>query len=242
MATNGNSEPLTYYEQNQSFNAITSWLHSLRYRRIVNVFRDVARRLPRPIKVTDIGCAHAKLFAVLDAEFSVDYIGVDVDKTFASIVQRRYGHRPNFRFVESSALDALVSERKPDVVVALETCENIPEHDVVRLIEKIAELRPTLFVCSVPVEIGPAIWAKNVGSWMAGYVRHTEYTWRETFWAGLYQLDRLPPHETGHKGFDWRWLAQTVRHNMRIKELWYFPSRLVPAALSTSVFIVAEPR
>jgi len=230
------------YEQNQSFNALTAWLHSLRYRQIVQVFRGLAAQRSQPIRVVEIGCAHAKLFGVLDAQFSIDYVGIELEASFAELARQRYGGRGNFQLIEGSALSALGTLASPDVVVALETLEHIPEHDVVRLIEQVAALRPSLFVCSVPVEVGPAVWAKNLGSLATGYMRHKEYSWRETWWAGLYQLDKLPPHETGHKGFDWRWLAQTIRHNLRIIQLRRFPSQLVPAALSTSVFIVAEPR
>ena len=81
---------------------------------------------------------------------------------------------------------------------------------------------------------------EDVGSLASGYSRHKEYTWRETFWAGLYCLDRLPPHGTGHKGFDWRWLAQTLRKSFKIVHVHKLPSDVFPTALSTSVFFVAE--
>lgn len=129
-----------------------------------------------------------------------------------------------------------------DVIFALETLEHIPEHDVVRLVEAIAVARPKLFICSVPVEIGPAVWLKNVGSYLTGYIRHKDYTWTETFWAGLYQLDRLPPHVITHKGFDWRWLAQTIRHNLSIIDTRRLPFGFLPASFAFTVFIIAEPK
>jgi hypothetical protein len=144
--------------------------------------------------------------------------------------------------VHDSAKNAFSDFEHADIIVALETFEHVPEHDAVRIIEAIAAAKPKIFVCSVPVEIGPAIWLKNVGSFITGYMRHREYRWSETFWAGLYQLDKLPAHGVGHKGFDWRWLAQTIRHNMKIKEIRRFPFNMLPAAVAFSVFMVAEPR
>lgn len=47
----------------------------------------------------------------------------------------------------------------------------------------------------MPVEIGPAVWFKKIASMVTGYMRHTEYTWIETFWAGLGKLDKLPTHK-----------------------------------------------
>lgn len=222
---------------------MVAWLHSFRYRHIVVLFGRMARQAhDRPIKVVDIGCAHAKLFAVLNERFNIAYTGIELDPAFAEVAQHRYGHEPNFRLIHDRVQNALGYLGEADILVALETLEHIPEHDVVRLAEAAAAAQPKLFVCSVPVEIGPAIWLKNVGSLVTGYMRHNEYSWAETFWAGLYRLDKLPPHGTGHKGFDWRWLAQTIRHNMKITKISKSPFGFLPAALAFSVFIVAEPR
>jgi predicted O-methyltransferase YrrM len=44
------------------------------------------------------------------------------------------------------------------------------------------------------------------------------------------------------KGFDWRWLAQTIRQNFSINSIKKFPFNILPAAFATSVFIIATPR
>lgn len=233
----------TYYEKNQRFNFLVSWLHSFRYKNILSVFKAVAlRNEGKRIKVVDIGCAHAKLFQLLNARFEIDYTGIEVADGFVEAARSRYGHNPNFRIIHESVLSALSHLQNVDVCIALETLEHIPEHDVVRIVEAVASAQPNIFVCSVPVEIGPAIWLKNVGSLLTGYMRHKEYQWAETFWAGLYQLDKLPPHGIGHKGFDWRWLAQTIRHNMSVIEIRKFPFGFLPTAVAFSVFMVAKPR
>lgn len=112
-----------------------------------------------------------------------------------------------------------------DIIVALETFEHIPEHDVVRIVEAVAASKPRLFVCSVPVEVGPAIWLKNVGSLVTGYMRHKEYRWSETFWAGLYQLDRLPPH--GTRACQLAWLRSLKMNSLPRHEYVLFLSKPV---------------
>lgn len=227
------------YEKDQRFNALVSWLHTRRYHTILRLMAQVAREKEgQAIRVIDIGCAHAKLFSVLNERFAIDYTGIEVSADFVETARARYGKHPNFSIIHDSATRALPAQGHADVIVALETLEHIPEHDVVRIVEAVAAARPGCFVASVPVEIGPAIWLKNVGSALTGYWRHRDYSWRETFWAGLYQLDRLPPHGTDHKGFDWRWLAQTIRHNMQIVRLRKLPFPLLPF----SIFFVAKPR
>jgi hypothetical protein len=234
----------TCYERHHNFNRLTTWLHSFRYKAVVTIAENLAREIKDgPVRVLDIGCAHAKIFEILDQRITIEYVGIELDEQHAIIANNRYGHQPNFHVVHGSATEEeTLMKYTADLVVALESLEHIPEHDVVRLIERIAQMKPAYFVCSVPVEIGPAIWLKNVGSLLSGYMRHREYTWGETFWAGLYQLDRLPPHEIGHKEFDWRWLAQTIRHNFQIDEVRRFPVTELPAALSTTLFFVARPR
>lgn len=236
-----NSE--TQYEKNQRFNALVSWLHSYRYKNILKVIEELsASNHGNPIKIIEIGCAHAKLYSILNDRYKIVYIGIEPNAGSVQAAQERYQGQPNFRIISDAAEKQLSIIADADIVVALETLEHIPEHIVVRIVEEVAKAKPKLFVCSVPVEVGPAIWFKNLGSLASGYMRHTEYTWKETFWAGLGKLDKLPPHGVGHKGFDWRWLAQTIRHNMKIKEMRKFPVAAFPAWLSTSVFFIAEPR
>ncbi len=235
----------TAYEKTQRHNALTRWLHSRRYRNVVELTRELARRIPdRPIRVVEIGSAVSKLYDVLDPLYRIEYTGIELDAEFCRIAQERHAHRDNFRVIHGSASDPAVFPMlgHPDLLCALETLEHIPEHQVVRIVERMARLEPRLAVFSGPIEIGPSILIKNVGSLLVGYARAKNRPWREVFWASLYQLDRIPPHGTGHGGFDWRWLAHTIRHNLKIREIRKSPFSFLPAALSFSFMIVAEPR
>lgn len=240
------NEPDKYarqYNDILSHSFVTSWLHSFRYKHILSVVQEFALENPeRKINIVEVGSADSKLYALLNDHFNIDYTGVELNEDFVKIANENHGHNPNFKVISGPAQEHIHQIHNVDIVIALECLEHIPEGIVVRIVESIAKAKPSLFVCSVPVEVGPAIWLKNIGSAATGYLRHKEYTWNETFWAGLYQLNKLPPHETGHKGFDWRWLAQTIRHNMNIKEMRKFPLNFMPAAFSTSVFFISTPR
>ena len=233
------------YIARQDFNAITRSLHSFRYRSVLSIVGELSHLISdRPLRVLEIGCAHAKVFPLLAQRFSIEYFGIELQPDRAEYGRRTYGDQPNFAIVQGSAIEYhLYDDFAPDIVLALEVLEHIPEREVVRLVEHLATLRTVrFFVFSVPVEVGPALVIKNVGSFLMGYMRHREYTWRETFWAGCYRLDKLPPHGVRHKGFDWRWLAQTVRQNMAIREIRKSPVAFVPGWLAPSVLFVAGPR
>ena len=88
---------------------------------------------------------------------------------------------------------------------------------------------------TVPNEIGPAILIKNLGSFLMGYKRYKEYSIQETLYASIYELDRVARHGTGHKGFDWRWLAQTLRQNVTISRKITNPSQFIPKFISPSI-------
>jgi SAM-dependent methyltransferase len=233
------------YEAAQNYSGLTSWLHGFRFRHLVRTAQRLATP-GRPLNVLELGCAYGKAFSALDTALPVRYAGVDPHATFIAEARRLYGARENFRVVCEGA-ETFVAREGPslgplDLVFALETLEHIHAMEAVRLIERIAALRPRLFVASVPVEIGPAIVLKNLGSALTGYQRHREYALKETLWAGLYRLDKVAPHARGHKGFDWRWLAHTIHQAMPIVRIRRFPANWLPAALATSVYIEAAPR
>jgi SAM-dependent methyltransferase len=239
MEENICSNSLSEYEKNQGFNRITSFFHNVRYRHLIKFFE----RFPanKAIKVVDIGCAHAKTFCLLKDRFSIAYIGIEPSELGVYAYQRYSSHK-NFRIINGLVEDHFLELKEADVILALETLEHIPENIVVRIIEQISLTKSKNFICSVPNEIGPIVWVKNIASLLMGYIRHTEYTWRETFFAGIYKLDRIEAHTNGHKGFDWRWLAQTLRHNMVICKTYSSPVSWLPKILSPSLFFICRPK
>lgn len=224
------------YETVQNFNPLTRWLHGYRYRHALDALADI----PQPFSVLEIGTATGKLFGALAERYQIDYTGIEPYEGFAAQARARYGNRPNFRLLEASATP-IIHEQRADVVIALETFEHILEREVVTIVDGIAAMSPKLFIASVPVELGPAILMKNLGSFLCGYRRHREYGWRRTLAATFNRLDSLPPHGSSHMGFDWRWLAQTIRHRFKILEMRRFPFAFLPASCSATVFMICRP-
>jgi SAM-dependent methyltransferase len=239
MISPGSTTP---YERNQNFNGITRFLHSGRYASLLRVVSELGAELGSgPMRALEIGCGPGTAVGALLDAYDVDYRGIDLNPEFIDAARRYHGHRPRCRFAVADAADP--SHYQPDsadIVFALETLEHIPEGSVVRIVENVCKIvRPRRFVVTVPVEVGPAIWIKNLGSVMMGYKRGSG-NFRETFWAGLYQMDRIPVHTVWHLGFDWRWLAQTIRHNAKIRELHGLPFEWLPRSLAPTMLMVAE--
>ncbi|MGF6227786.1 SAM-dependent methyltransferase [Inquilinus ginsengisoli] len=235
---------ISQYERNQNFNKITTFIHSGRYASLLRLAGELSATMKgRSVRALDIGCGPGTAVGPLLSAYDVDYTGIDLSAEYLDAARRNHGHRPNCKFVQADAADP--SHYQPDsadIVFALETLEHIPEGAVVRIIENVCRIvRPKLFVVTVPVEVGPAVWIKNGGSALMGYNRGSG-TLRETFWAGLYQMDRIPTHTVWHIGFDWRWLAQTIRHNAPIREVSSLPFSWLPRWLAPNMLMVAEPQ
>lgn len=98
----------TAYEKTQQFNAIVSWLHSYRYKNIIAVFEQFSVSTNKDIiKVVEIGCAHAKIFSILNARFQIDYIGIEIKGKNVAVAKERYQDYPNFRIIHDSAENLL---------------------------------------------------------------------------------------------------------------------------------------
>ena len=232
------------YEYYQNFNFITRYLHSFRYKWILNIFRSLKDDIneSRPIKVVDIGCGTGNLYKLLSEKgFNIDYIGIEPTENFSSYCISKYGKNPDFKLIKGMAENIINDIEGVDIYIALETFEHIPEHIVTQLLQMISKKQPRILACSVPIEIGPSIIIKNIGSKIMGYMRYKEYKWIETFWAGIYQLDKIPPHDIYHKGFDWRWLKHTIRQSMIITKSSTSPFPIVPAAFAPSICFKARP-
>jgi SAM-dependent methyltransferase len=232
----------TPYEENQAFHPITSFLHRQRYINLTRVLH--ASFGDSPIRMLDIGCNAGQIFLHLQNQFRLHYVGIDPDANAIDTANARWDTLPNFTASARRAIDFewIAAQGPYDAVVALETFEHIPARELFRIIEFISEAEPKVFICSVPIEVGPIVMIKNFGSMMIGYHRWREYSAGETLRAGFHLMEGVPPHQTGHKGFDWRWLVYTIRHYFETVQTTNMPFRYLPAGLSTSKFIVARGR
>jgi len=232
------------YDKNQDFNRITRFLHSFRHDAVGEYIAELAREIPdRPVRVLDVGCATGKTYEKLEAaRYRIDYTGFDYKEEFIAAANMRHGSKPNATFLQANAADpSMYTPGSADLVISLETMEHMPERDVVRAVENICHIvKPRLFIASVPVEIGPSLWVKLLGAKAMRYKR-TPYTFSHAINAGLYRLNKLPAHKTSHRGFNWFWLEQTIRHNAPIRETRSLPFRWIPKQLTPTVMFVAEP-
>lgn len=245
------------------YNRITRYLHTIRYRHLIHFLQSLPATLSeieskhRHIQLFEIGCGYGKSIEAIKlfnmgsqaAEHKKpllleQYFGIDIDPAFAAYCQKKFpdpNHQFKYADIRSFVQGKETIPFKPNAMIALECFEHIHEADVPSILEWMASLRIPVFI-SVPNELGPALAIKNLGSALMGYVRHKEYRWQETWYASRYQLERLPAHQTGHIGFDWRWLAAVIHQKFNIVKIGTSPFDFVPRFLSPSIYFYCLPR
>ena len=223
------------YEKTQNFNLITKILHSTRYRNLERLVKRYSHN-NKNLKIVDIGCGPAKSYEMIKRlGINFHYVGIEIRKDFSELARTRYGHFESFEIICDSIENAFHAFATADIIIGLESFEHIPEPLVVRTVEAIGESNFKALYVTVPNEVGPAIFIKNVGSFLMGYGRYKEYRWAETFAASVYNLDKVDRHGIGHKGFDWRWLANTIRQNCKITKVTSSPLQFIPRCISPSI-------
>ena len=218
------------------FNFIIKFLHRTRFRNLEKLIIRASKEKKGKLKIIDVGCGPAisyKIIRKLGIDF--EYVGVELRKDFYDIAYEGYNQFENFKIIHDSIENQFEKFTDADVIICLESFEHIPEWLVVRIIEAISKVSFMYLYVTVPNEVGPAIFIKNIGSALMGYKRYKEYEWRETFYASIYELDKIKRHETGHIGFDWRWLAQTLRQNTTIVKKTSSPFDFIPKFISPSI-------
>lgn len=223
------------YEKKQNANVINRFLHSGRYRHLKRFVRTKFKNKEN-IKILDIGCGPGGAYVALSEEFSIEYFGVDIREDFIDVAKKRHGE-------DFFSIDDVTKEdfdfTNYNLIIALETFEHIPESKLVRVIERISDSKPDYLFCSVPIEIGPSVAIKNLGSRFLGYNRMSGNI-RETLEAARYNLNALPPHGIAHLGFNWIWLEQTLRHNLKIEGSYSLPFRWLPKFLAPSIYFICK--
>lgn len=228
------------YETNQDRNAVTRFLHSIRYRRLSDAIARAS--VDGRVRVCELGYGTGRSLDVIRraAPGGFDYVGFDFNEAFQKACRDRYPSSLEFRLLDLGAdrfADSL--PWRPDIIIALETLEHVPPAAWHSIARQANELNAPMLV-SVPNEVGPAIVAKNAGSWMMGYSRWKDYGFTNTVRASFGRFDSLPRHRGGHIGFDWRALMHALRQYFDVS-VGTSPFRGIPRSISPSIYFTCTP-
>jgi 2-polyprenyl-3-methyl-5-hydroxy-6-metoxy-1,4-benzoquinol methylase len=230
-----------HYAQKQilSRSGLVRWTHGSRFR--------MGRELVAPFagkRLLDYGSGDGTFLAQIHDLFP-DAVGADVALDQVEDCRRRFADVPQMLFVPTDALAGPAHAGKYDVVVCMEVLEHCPDDIQAEVLDRIKTITAPdgTVVISVPIEIGPPLVAKQLVRALVAMSGLKEYAWRERYSPGELltmvfagKATEFPREEhighiddthktryTGHKGFNWRKLQESIRSRFVIERRLFTP-------------------
>ncbi len=235
---------------------LVAWSHRGRFR--------LAAKLIAPARggrLLDYGCGDGTFLGLIHQQFSV-LVGVDNDIQQLEDCRARLGTLDNVRFVST---DALGPEHAGayDVVTCMEVLEHCVEAARPRVIADLRRLvaRNGRVIVSVPIEIGPALLAKQVARRLAAWRNLGDYRYSERYTMGELARMAIVPGRApvaraafeagegaarrryyGHKGFDWRIVERELADWFLLTERRFSPMPFMGRWLNSQSWMICLPR
>lgn len=223
-------------------NFLTRLAHGGRYQKTLDLAADV-----RAGVAIDVGCGDGMLLRrAYDRGIARSGYGVDIDPEMRRSAAARFPGTDLFRFIAPDQLAASVPAHSCDLGICTETLEHVP--DALQVLDAlIRAVRPGgRVIVTVPIEVGPSLFGKQLGRFMAGLRRpygYEKYSLRELVSAGLFWNPRTfySSHADGydgpraHKGFDYRELESAIRARMEIERTVFSPLPITGPLLNSTV-------
>jgi 2-polyprenyl-3-methyl-5-hydroxy-6-metoxy-1,4-benzoquinol methylase len=244
-----------HYARKQLYcpSAVVAWSHASRFRLAL----ELAGARPGG-RLLDYGCGDGTFLALAHGRFA-DAVGADVDAGQVVDCRHRLAELGNVAFVVTSMLDAPEHAGAYDVVTCMEVLEHTTDDERGRVVDALARLvrHDGRIIISVPIEVGPALLAKQLFRAIAAWRGHGDYRHRETYTVremaaaalgrrglarAIYAVDGVDGRFTycGHKGFDWRVLEIELHERLAVDERLFSPMPLFGSVLNSQVWFVCR--
>jgi 2-polyprenyl-3-methyl-5-hydroxy-6-metoxy-1,4-benzoquinol methylase len=248
-----------HYAQKQIFSPsrLVAWSHRQRFR--------TARTLVAPFAgrpLLDYGCGDGTFLAIVHDLFP-EALGVDAAKDQVADCARRFAQVAGLSFAPPDRLSSAAGRGHFGVVVCMEVLEHCPDDSQNRVLDDIAGAAApqALVLFSVPIEIGPALVAKQSARALVALRGLSEYASRERYRPGemarmvFARADTAIPREeyvverdeavmryTGHKGFNWRTLQRSIEKRFALDRRLFSPMPYMGPWLNSQVWFVCRNR
>jgi 2-polyprenyl-3-methyl-5-hydroxy-6-metoxy-1,4-benzoquinol methylase len=249
-----------HYARKQIFSRsrLVAWSHGSRF--------DTARRLAAPhagSRLLDYGCGDGTFLALVHDLFP-RALGVDADSVQISGCAERFASLGGLSFALANHLEEPQHSGRYGVIVCMEVLEHCPADVQRRVVDDLARVCAPegRVIVSVPIEIGPALAAKQAARAFAAARGLSEYAARERYRPT--ELARMiiagprtsiPREETsvdlddgtsmrftGHKGFNWRALERLIESRFAIERRLCSPMPILGTWLNSQVWFVLRLR
>lgn len=230
----------------QQGNSLTRLAHRSRFNTVLNAISGIHYH-----QALDYGCGDGWLLKVAYQEGIIaSGIGVDISSQMLAACQETFINTPQIEFYLPSELSARIPPHSCDLIFCTETLEHVPDPE--QIIDQLLPFcqKQAKLVISVPIEVGPSLFAKQIGRYLAnlkgGYGYET-YSPKELFSAAvLWDVNNFPSTHSqqapyrAHKGFDYRYLELLLSQKIKIEKRIFSPFPVLGNLLNSTVVWIAS--
>jgi 2-polyprenyl-3-methyl-5-hydroxy-6-metoxy-1,4-benzoquinol methylase len=208
---------------------LTRLAHRSRFDAVLNILDNHKYKL-----ALDFGCADGLLLkTAYDRGIICSGIGVDVNNSMLLSCQKMFKDINGFQFLTPNEMTQKISPQSCDLILCTETLEHIGyPAKTLHLMLNYCQPKAKIII-SVPLEIGPTLFFKQIGRYFAslkGNYVYEKYTLKELYSSAiLWDVSSFPsPHSmqseyTGHKGFDYRKVEKLLQEKVKIERTIFSP-------------------
>ncbi len=227
---------------------LTRWSHR---KRMATILRSLDKKSFG--KVADVGCADGNILRLLlEAGVIKSGCGFDVDREGLAQARAASANYPSLSYFHVAELDPAQHKRAFDLVLCLETLEHVKDPaEVLGTAIGLCAPGGTVLV-SVPIEVGPSIFFKQLGRWLANartqQYGYEKYDLSELLACGCFWkipqsavVARKTQASLGHKGFDFRDVSRLIRKEAGSSRAVFSPMPPLGSLLNATVFWSFQP-
>lgn len=234
-------DPKLAFDDDRAYNerlfgpGLRGWVHRSRFHWVATQYR---RRNVGPPAVIEIGCFDGKTIDYLEPR-PRRYLGLDANHEGGlDIAAKRWADVAWAEFRLCETAEQVPADERFDVALSMETLEHVPEDVLEGYIDRLARITDGYALITVPNEIGPIAFAKQVLKKL--FLGGSQFTWRDIVNATLGRTERIERYH--HRGFDYRKLVERLRRSFDVVAVRGIPFTFLPAYLNVTVGILLKPR
>jgi len=229
-------------------NTLTRVAHKSRFQAVLNALGN--QNYPCAL---DYGCGDGWLLrSAYEQGFIQAGFGIDISPDMLAASQETLKDIPGFKLGLPSETQTLISPQSLDLVFCTETLEHVP--DPATILDTVLPLcKPNAkIVISVPIEVGPSLFVKQTGRYLAnlkGGYGYERYTPKELFSAAiLWDCKSFPSSHAqqssyrAHKGFDYRDLEAVLNQKLTIEKKMFSPFPVLGNLFNSTVIWVGKKK
>ncbi|MDJ0733711.1 MAG: class I SAM-dependent methyltransferase [Nostocaceae cyanobacterium] len=236
-------------------NQIIAWSHASRFQTMQKMLAKYASNYQNFL---DYGCGDATFINMVSHLFT-DIVGTDISESQINDCRQRLSQEEKIKFCLTNQINRSEYTSYFDVAVCMEVlehCLTAQRDKVIMDLQRVVK-KDGLIIISVPIEIGPSLFIKEITRTVAAWLRQGDYDKSLEPYSTTEMLKMIFANKSssiqrpvygndspyhGHKGFNWRSLRHDLSQQLEIEQTFFSPLGWLGGLVSSQVFLICRNR